>query len=267
MENNGGADNLLIIDKMFGCICAFCCCALILLTSPMQGWAATHTVAKGESLYQISKTYGIPVETIKKNNGIQGNTIYPGQTLLLNNAVTYQVASGDSLFLIAQRYGITVGQLQSANHLANTQIHPGQILYIPTTGGGQAVSRGNGIITRSDVDLLARIISAEADSESYETKVAVGAVVLNRVESEHFPNTIREVVYHVDELGKYQFEPVLNGWINQPASASAQKAAQDALNGWDPTNGALYFFESWVPNQFLQNRSVSRVMDSFIFSY
>lgn len=129
------------------------------------------------------------------------------------------------------------------------------------------VSRGGSNLSRDDFDLLARIITAEADSESYATQVAVGATVLNRVDSSLFPNSIRGVVYQVDQVGKYQFEPVLNGWINNPASESGKKAAQDALNGWDPTNGALYFFESWVPNKFLQSRSVSTVMDAFTFSY
>jgi spore germination cell wall hydrolase CwlJ-like protein len=111
------------------------------------------------------------------------------------------------------------------------------------------------------------LITAEADSESYLTKVAVGAVVLNRVRSGIFPNSIPGVIYQVDETGSYQFEPVLNGWINRPASEEARRAALDALNGVDPTNGALYFFESWVPNSWLQSRPVSLILDSFTFTY
>jgi len=118
-----------------------------------------------------------------------------------------------------------------------------------------------------DFDLLARIITAEADSASYTTQVAVGAIVLNRVANPLFPNSIRSVVYQVDENGKYQFEPVLNGFINNPASESGKKAAWEALNGVDPTNGALYFFESWVPNRYLQSRPVSIVLDAFTFTF
>ncbi|MBM7616072.1 spore cortex-lytic enzyme [Alkaliphilus hydrothermalis] len=106
-----------------------------------------------------------------------------------------------------------------------------------TTAPSDSVSRG---VSRSDdINLLARIIHAEAKGEPYEGKVAVGAVILNRIESASFPNTLAGVVYQAGA-----FEPVMNGTINQPANDEAYKAARDALNGWDPTSGALYF---WNP--------------------
>ena len=121
-------------------------------------------------------------------------------------------------------------------------------------------------LSQEDFDLLARLITAEADGESFLAKVAVGAVVLNRVRSEEFPATVRDVIYQVDN-GRYQFEPVLNGWINRPASAEARRAAELACAGCDPTGGALYFFESWVPNQYLRSRPVAMLIDSFTFAY
>lgn len=88
-------------------------------------------------------------------------------------------------------------------------------------------------------ELLARIVHAEAKGEPYLGQVAVAAVILNRVDSSDFPNTLAGVIYQPGA-----FEPVMNGTINQavPQNASARKAAQEALNGYDPTGGCLYFY-------------------------
>lgn len=91
----------------------------------------------------------------------------------------------------------------------------------------------------SDVQLMARAINGEARGESYEGQVAVGAVILNRVKHSSFPNTIAGVIYQPGA-----FTAVSDGQINVPISkgSTVYKAAQDALNGWDPTNGCIYYF-------------------------
>ncbi len=89
----------------------------------------------------------------------------------------------------------------------------------------------------SDLNLLSRIIYGEARGEPYAGQVAVGAVVLNRVKSSSFPNTIAGVIYQSGA-----FDAVSDGQINLQPDATAKKAAQDALNGWDPTYGAIYYF-------------------------
>ena len=91
--------------------------------------------------------------------------------------------------------------------------------------------------SNSNVDLLARAISGEARGEPYEGQVAVGAVILNRVDNPNFPNTIAGVVYQ-----KGAFDSVADGQINMTPTATARKAAQDALNGWDPSGGCIYFY-------------------------
>ena len=101
----------------------------------------------------------------------------------------------------------------------------------------------------SDLQLMARAINGEARGESYEGQVAVGAVILNRVKSSEFPNTIAGVIY---ETGA--FTAVSDGQINEPIDekSTVYKAAQDAMNGWDPTNGCIYYFNpntatsSWI---------------------
>ena len=101
----------------------------------------------------------------------------------------------------------------------------------------------------SDIQLLARAINGEARGESYEGQVAVGAVILNRVKDPNFPNTIAGVIYQPGA-----FTAVSDGQINEPIAkdSSVYKAARDAMNGWDPTNGCIYYFNpntatsSWI---------------------
>ncbi len=99
----------------------------------------------------------------------------------------------------------------------------------------------------SDLYLLAKVIYGEARGENYTGQVAVGAVVLNRVKSSAFPNTISGVVYQ-----PYAFTAVADGQINLVPNETAKKAARDALNGWDPSGGALYYYNpktatsSWI---------------------
>ena len=107
----------------------------------------------------------------------------------------------------------------------------------------------SGVGNTSDLQLLARAINGEARGESYEGQVAVGAVILNRVKSPDFPNTIAGVIYQPGA-----FTAVSDGQINVPIdeNSTVVKAAQDALNGWDPTNGCVYYFNpdtatsSWI---------------------
>ena len=89
----------------------------------------------------------------------------------------------------------------------------------------------------NEVSLLARLISAEAQGEPYEGQVAVGAVVLNRIEHPSFPNTLSGVIYQSGA-----FSCLYDGQFDKPVSDSAYRAARDALNGWDPSGGAIYYF-------------------------
>lgn len=88
-----------------------------------------------------------------------------------------------------------------------------------------------------DINLLARLISAEARGEPYSGQVAVGAVVLNRMEHPSFPGTLSGVIYQSGA-----FSCLYDGQFDQPVADSAYRAARDALNGWDPSGGAIYYF-------------------------
>lgn len=247
--------------------------------APAAAQAATHTVSQGESLFAISQSYGISLNSLMEANGIQGSLIHPGQQLYVpengsGSGSSYTVQPGDSLFLIGQEFGLSYQEIMSANGLSTSDIYAGMSLYIPTSGAvagqqsGPQTSRNGNLQrpTAADVDLLARLITAEADAEPYEGKVAVGAVVLNRVASPNFPNSISGVINQYDD-GTYQFEPVMNGWINRPASAESVQAAKAALNGWDPTNGAVYFFATYVKSAWLWARPISKIIGEVAFTY
>lgn len=110
-----------------------------------------------------------------------------------------------------------------------------EALGLPADSGGN--SGGSGGMTGAQVDLLARLISAEARGEPYSGQVAVGAVVLNRIRHPSFPNTLSGVIYQ-----NGAFTCITDGQFNEPVAESAYRAARDALNGVDPSGGAIYYF-------------------------
>lgn len=126
--------------------------------------------------------------------------------------------------------------------------------------GVEASSNAN---STSDVQLIARAINGEARGEPYEGQVAVGAVILNRVKSSKFPNTIAGVIY---EPGA--FTAVADGQINVPIEegSTVVKAARDALNGWDPTGGAIYYFNpSTATNKWIWSRPLIKTIGKHRF--
>ncbi|MEW6031919.1 MAG: cell wall hydrolase [Bacillota bacterium] len=128
--------------------------------------------------------------------------------------------------------------------------------------GPVAPAAGEHRLSQADLDLLARVISAEARGQPFEGQVAVGAVVLNRVESPRFPNTVREVVY-----APGQFEVVANGHVNLSPIESAVRAAERAAAGEDPTGGALCFFNpARTGNAFLWSRPLKVIIGDHRFT-
>jgi spore germination cell wall hydrolase CwlJ-like protein len=229
--------------------------------------------------------------------------IYPGQVLYIP-AYIYTVKSGDTLTRIANRYGITLTALRTANHISGSLIKIGRKLIIPgydatgkkiitstgsnsgtgtaagssstsgtsTTAGGSGTSgttatSGTGTVIpykSSEVDLLARLIEAEASGESYQAKVAVGGVVVNRIQSNEWAPTITDVIYQKYN-SYYQFTPVQNGMINKPASSDSIKAAWAALYGSDPSNGAIFYYDNTTTNQWILSKTVTAHIDNMTF--
>lgn len=114
----------------------------------------------------------------------------------------------------------------------------------------------------SDVYLLAKTIYAEGRGEPYTGQVAIGAVILNRVRNSAFPNTISGVVYQ-----KHAFTAVSDGQINLTPNDTAMKAARDAINGWDPTGGALYYYNPAIAtSSWIFDRQTVTVIGKHVFA-
>ncbi len=105
------------------------------------------------------------------------------------------------------------------------------------TSGGNSSNKNQTTSNNTDLNLLSKLVHAEARGEPYKGMVAVAATVLNRVANSKFPNTIAGVIY---QSGAYTC--VSDGQINLAANEQSRKAAQDAINGWDPTSGCIYYF-------------------------
>ena len=127
-----------------------------------------------------------------------------------------------AVLLFQQKNGLSVDGKAGAETLAALGISSAGLIEQNTSG---------------DVALLARLISAEARGESYEGQVAVGAVVMNRIAHPSFPNTLSGVIYQ-----RGAFSCLDDGQFDEPVAQSAYAAARDAMNGYDPTGGAIYYF-------------------------
>lgn len=158
-------------------------------------------------------------------------------------ATTHNVQSGDTYWKIAQKYGVPVTQLKLENNKNSDLLFVGEVLTIP-----------NSSISQADKDLMARLVSAEAKGEPYAGKVAVATVILNRVDSANFPNTLKDVIYQKDG-GYYAFTPVQNGTINLAADDLSKKAVEEAIAFRGQGSGSLYFYN---PNTATSNWILSR---------
>ena len=185
--------------------------------------------------------------------GSSGNEVRTIQTKLKNWG--YYDGAVDGIF--GSRTTRAIKEFQRKNNLnADGIVGPATLraLGMPTTGSATAGQSAN-------VELLARVISAEARGEPYSGQVAVGAVILNRVEHPSFPNTIAGVVYQPGA-----FTCMVDGQIDQPVAESSIRAARDALNGADPSGGAIYYFNpSTATSGWIWSRPLIKVIGSHRF--
>ncbi len=133
---------------------------------------------------------------------------------------------------------------------------PKTLLYLGLGG-----SSSSGSYSSNDVYLLAKLIAAEARGESYTGQVAVGAVVLNRVEHGSFPDSISGVIYQAGA-----FSAVKDSNWNVAPNATSRKAAQDAINGWDPSGGAIYYYNpKTAKSNWIRSRPIIAVIGNHVF--
>ena len=161
--------------------------------------------------------------------GSTGNTVSQIQTKLKNWG--YYSGGVDGIYGSATEAAVKAFQRKNGLTV-DGKAGPQTLQAMGISTGGSASNSNSG-----DVALLARLISAEARGEPYNGQVAVGAVVLNRMKHPSFPNTMSGVIYQPGA-----FSCLSDGQFNQPVADSAYRAARDALNGWDPSGGAVYYF-------------------------
>lgn len=190
-------------------------------------------VLSGVLAYFLPQDNGVAEAAVLKQ-GSTGATVKTMQTKLINWG--YLTGKADGIF--GAKTKAAVVKFQRNNGLAADGIvgtKTAQAMGLKLSG--TTSTSGSGSSSSTDLNLLARVVYGEARGEPYTGQVAVAAVVLNRVRSSSFPNTIAGVVYQSGA-----FDCVADGQINLSPNQSAYNAARDALNGWDPSYGCLFYY-------------------------
>ena len=195
----------------------------------------------------------VSAQAASLKRGSSGSTVEKLQQRLKN----WGYYSGDIDGIYGSRTENAVKKFQRNNGLtADGIVGPATAKKIGITLGSSS-SSGNS----KDVDLLARLIYGEARGEPYEGQVAVAAVVLNRVKSSKFPNTIASVIYQPGA-----FDVVSDGQIYLTPDATAIRAARDAMAGWDPTGGCIYYYNPrTATSSWIKSRPVMRNIGRHVF--
>jgi N-acetylmuramoyl-L-alanine amidase len=204
-------------------------------------------------IISIVSNWGGSVQTLSKM-GSEGAEVKKIQTALKSQG--YYTGTIDSVYGSGTKTAVT--KFQRAKGLTADGI-AGQKTLDALGLGGSAGAQGG--FSSSDVSLLAKVISAESRGEPYSGQVAVGAVILNRIEHPSFPNTLAGVIYQPGA-----FSCLNDGGINAPVADSAYKAARDAINGSDPSGGAIYYYNpAKATSQWIFSRKVITVIGSHRF--
>ncbi len=248
--------------KLFKSIIVVTLCFL-LLSPAAAASAASYTVRENDSLYSLSKLFETSVNSLRYSNNINEYNLKPGAKIYVP-AHVHKVKSGETLSKIANRYEIPVANLKKANGKKATSITPGVKLIIP---GEKPHKKSDAVISYSntDIDMLAKLIEAEASGETMQAKIGVGAVVINRVQSKDWAPSVSKVINQ--KFGPYyQFTPVKIGTINNKPSAASKRAAWIAMFGSDPSKGAIYYFDQSSKNAWLWSKPQTAQLDHMVFA-
>lgn len=222
-------------------------CALLLiiisLVANKAPDALSQTASKEDAVQTLSK-YGSTGEEVRK---IQKKLKELGYSIGTVDGI-YGSRTKNAVIAFQKHCGI------AADGIAG----PKTLLYL---GLGSSSGSSSGKYTAADLNLLARLISAEARGESYTGQVAVGAVVLNRVAHSSFPDTISGVIYQ-----NGAFSCVRDSNWYAAVTDSAKRAAKEAMNGWDPTGGAIYYYNpSTATSAWIRKRPITTYIGNHVF--
>ncbi|HZK55929.1 MAG TPA: cell wall hydrolase [Desulfosporosinus sp.] len=235
----------------------------------------------GETLWGIAKSHDTTVDEIVKLNNVKSpNKIQEGQSLWVPNAVIKTRPQNEEAIIVSTNtanplptiltYEIFVNKEPQEPHVNNTTLAyidavktPNVINTADLGAEPQILSRSLGrLVTKEDLETLTRVIHGEARGEDFEGQVAVGAVVLNRVKDSRFPKTIYGVVYQSGA-----FSAVQDKQIQLDPNDQSYKAAEAALSGVDPTNGALFYFNPRIAtDNWIKSRAVVKRIGNHTFS-
>ena len=221
-------------------------CAALLLISMTASFAINFSsdyISPREEAVQVLSKYGSTGEEVR-------------QVQKKLKELGYYTGSVDGIYGTKTKNAVIAFQ-KNCGITADGIAGPKTLLYLGLGSGGSSSAS----YTTADYNLLSKLISAEARGESYTGQVAVGAVVLNRVAHSSFPDTISGVIYQ-----NGAFSCVRDSNWYAAVTDSAKRAAKDALNGWDPTGGAIYYYNPvTATSAWIRNRPVTTTIGQHVF--
>lgn len=238
--------------RQIGGTIAVMACVSLIFAAPVFG--EQYKIKPGDSLWKISRAYAVSIDSLMIANNLSSDLIIAGETIEI--PTEHLVVRGDSLFLLAQKYGTSIEAISRINSITGTTIFVGQKLLV---AGAPVVANK---ATPQEVELLARAVYSEARGEPFMGQVAVAAVILNRVQSPDFPNTIAGVIYQ-----PWAITAVQDGQFWLTPNQAAYTAAEQALQGVDPTMGALYYYNPiTATNQWIRSRQILTGIGNHVFA-
>lgn len=244
-------------SKVYEAICLLCAVAALISAVRIGGLAYARRNGAGEAgsggtslqdgVTVLSKRGSVGEEVRKLQQKLKNWGYYTGEVDGIYGSKTEQAVR-----YFQRKNGLAVDGIAGPKTLAAMGITGGS-----ASGGSTSVSASS-----ANVELLARVIYGEARGEPYTGQVAVAAVILNRVEDSRFPKTVAGVVYQAGA-----FDAVADGQVNLTPNEAAYKAARDALNGWDPTYGSLYYYNpATATNKWIRSLPITVTIGKHVFS-
>lgn len=245
--------------KTYSRTAIFTLCIMLLFAALVPAYAQSYVIQPGDSLWKISRHFGVSIDSLKQANDLSGNLIIAGETLEVPQV--HIVQAGDTLFLLARRYSTTIDAIMRQNNLSGSMILVGQRLIIPATGNsGNQGPRLN--VNSDERTLMARAVHSEARGEPYTGKVAVAAVIINRVLHPEYPNTVSGVIYE-----PWAFTAVHDGQFWLTPDQTAYNAVETALQGSDPSHGSIFYYNPiTATNQWIRSRPIVTQIGRHVFA-